>query len=115
MIVGKRIGHQESAAGKEGALGRFPRRLDVLDVPETVTLVKGYIHPQLLHVLADDGLGGDDPREDPFAETVDNPEAVDELFKLATEEASGGFPEWLLDMAKNQEDAPGCTDLAARA
>ena len=54
---------------------------------------------------------------DPFAENVadGNPEAVDELFGLAKKDAEGGFPDWLVDLAKRQADAPGCSDLAARA
>jgi len=40
---------------------------------------------------------------------------VDHLFTLAKEDAGGGFPEWLVDIARNQADAPGCSDLAARA
>lgn len=54
---------------------------------------------------------------DPFAENVaaDNQDVVDELFGKAAEDAVGGFPDWLLEVAKNQADAPGCSDLAARA
>ncbi len=54
--------------------------------------------------------------EDPFAQNVaeDNPEVARELFRTAEEDAAGGFPEWLLDLARNQADAPGCSDIAAR-
>jgi hypothetical protein len=62
----------------------------------------------LLHDLA---------AEDPFAANVgdEHPDVVNKLFALAVEDAVGGFPEWLLDLARNQADAPGCSDLAARA
>ena len=56
---------------------------------------------------------------DPFARNVagENPDVAKELFALAVAEADakGGFPEWLLNMARDQTDAPGCSDLAARA
>ncbi len=44
----------------------------------------------------------------------DNPEVVQELFAKAVEDAGGGFPDYLMAIAKNQKDAPGCSDLAAR-
>jgi len=44
-----------------------------------------------------------------------HPDVVNELFALAVADARGGFPEWLLELARNQADAPGCSDLAARA
>lgn len=52
----------------------------------------------------------------PFARSVARkyPEMVKSLFALAQEDARGGFPDWLLDLAKRQADAPGCSDLAAR-
>ena len=54
---------------------------------------------------------------DPFATNVarEHPDIVDELFARALEDAGGSYPEWLLDLARNQADAPGCSDLAARA
>ncbi len=54
---------------------------------------------------------------DPFAVNAaqDNPEAVNELFALARADASGGFPEWILELARSQKDAPGCSEVAARA
>jgi len=53
----------------------------------------------------------------PFARNVadENPDVVNQLFALAKEDAGGGFPEWILDLARRQADAPGCSDLAARA
>jgi len=53
---------------------------------------------------------------DPFAANVarENPDVVKELFAKAEKDASGGFPGWLVDLAKRQADAPGCSDLAAR-
>jgi len=54
---------------------------------------------------------------DPFAKNAadENTQAVNELFALAKADATGGFPEWLLELARSQKDAPGCSDLAARA
>ena len=56
-------------------------------------------------------------QEDPFAVNAarDNHGTVNELFALAKADAVGGFPEWILELARSQEDAPGCSDLAARA
>ena len=53
---------------------------------------------------------------DPFARNLaqDQPNVVRDLFSLAKQDATGGFPEWLLELARNQADAPGCSDLAAR-
>jgi len=54
--------------------------------------------------------------DDPFARNVgdEHPDVVNALFAQAVEDAGGGFPDWLLDLARNQADAPGCSDLAAR-
>ncbi len=54
---------------------------------------------------------------EPFAANVaeGHPDVVNELFALAVEDAGGEFPEWLLDLARRQADAPGCSDLVARA
>jgi arylsulfatase A-like enzyme len=54
---------------------------------------------------------------EPFGANVAdaNPRVVDELFALARRDAGGSFPNWLLELARQQEDAPGCSDLAARA
>jgi arylsulfatase A-like enzyme len=54
---------------------------------------------------------------DPFAQNVaaDHPDVVGELFALAKADARGGFPDWLIDLAEQEADAPGCSDLAARA
>ncbi|MEA3345044.1 MAG: sulfatase [Chloroflexota bacterium] len=54
--------------------------------------------------------------DDPFARNVgdEHPDLVNELFAQAVEDAGGGFPDWLLDLARNQADAPGCSELAAR-
>jgi len=54
---------------------------------------------------------------EPFAKNVagENVETVNRLFALAKADAVGGFPEWILELARNQKDAPGCSDLAARA
>lgn len=42
------------------------------------------------------------------------PKIVDKLFSLAVKDATGGFPEYLLELARKEKDAPGCSDLAAR-
>jgi len=36
------------------------------------------------------------------------------LFEQALADAGGSFPDWLIEMAQKQADAPGCSDLAAR-
>jgi arylsulfatase A-like enzyme len=55
--------------------------------------------------------------DDPFAQNVadEHPDAVNDLFAQAVEDAGGGFPDWLLELARNQADAPGCSALVARA
>jgi hypothetical protein len=52
----------------------------------------------------------------PFAQSVarENPDIVRDLFAKAATDAHGAFPIWLIDLAKRQADAPGCSDLAAR-
>ncbi len=54
---------------------------------------------------------------EPFGKNVagENAAAVNELFALAKADATGGFPEWILELARSQKDAPGCSDLVARA
>jgi len=53
---------------------------------------------------------------DPYAQNVarEHRDVVKELFAVAEQDAGGSFPEWLLELARNQADAPGCSDLAAR-
>ena len=53
---------------------------------------------------------------EPFAKNVarENVETVNRLFALAKADAVGGFPDWILELARSQKDAPGCSDLAAR-
>ena len=60
-----------------------------------------------LHDLAED---------DPFFENVAaaNPDVVDALFAIAVEDAQGSFPEWILELAAAEQDAPGCSLMAAR-
>jgi len=55
-------------------------------------------------------------RGDPFVRSVadENPDIVQALFAQARDDARGGFPDWLLAVARNRADAPGCSDLAAR-
>ncbi|MBN1807737.1 MAG: sulfatase [Planctomycetes bacterium] len=66
-----------------------------------------------------DGTGvllHDRTAKDPFAANVadDNGNVVEDLWNRAVEDAGGDFPEWLLELARKQMDAPGCSDLAAR-
>ncbi len=43
-----------------------------------------------------------------------SPEVVRELFQKAVDDAGGRYPDYLLAIARNQKDAPGCSALAAR-
>ena len=62
-------------------------------------------------------------RKEPFLMSVKEPtsplrltpEPGEVLFAMAEKDARNGFPDWLIALAKNQADAPGCSDLAARA
>jgi arylsulfatase A-like enzyme len=53
---------------------------------------------------------------EPFARNSadEHPDVVAALFKQALADAGGQFPEWLVQLAKNEADAPGCSLLAAR-
>ena len=53
----------------------------------------------------------------PFGRNVasEYPNVVDELVAQAEEDAGGSFPGWIVELAQNQADAPGCSALAARA
>jgi arylsulfatase A-like enzyme len=55
--------------------------------------------------------------EDPFAANVadDHTDVVNQLFAAAKDDAGGSFPEWLLNLAADEADAPGCSDLTALA
>jgi arylsulfatase A-like enzyme len=52
----------------------------------------------------------------PFAENVAQKhlDITNRLFAQAKEDAGGSFPDWLVELATKQVDAPGCSDLAAR-
>ncbi|MCD6415237.1 MAG: sulfatase [Planctomycetes bacterium] len=54
--------------------------------------------------------------ESPYERNLagENPELVAQLFAVAVEDAGGGYPEYLMELARNQKDAPGCSALAAR-
>jgi len=52
------------------------------------------------------------PREKNVAD--DNQAVVQRLFRLAVDDARGGFPDYLMELARTQTDAPGCSELAAR-
>jgi arylsulfatase A-like enzyme len=53
----------------------------------------------------------------PFANNVaeGNSQVIDRLFAFAKADAGGSFPDWLINLAKNEADAPGCSDLVARS
>jgi arylsulfatase A-like enzyme len=53
---------------------------------------------------------------DPFESNVadDHPDVVEKLFGKAVQDAGGSFPDWLVELARNLRDAPGCSALAAR-
>jgi arylsulfatase A-like enzyme len=53
---------------------------------------------------------------DPFTENVaqEHLHITSRLFAQAKEDAGGSFPDWLIELARKQADAPGCSDLAAR-
>jgi arylsulfatase A-like enzyme len=52
----------------------------------------------------------------PFEDNVahEEPEVASRLFEVAVEDAGGGFPDWLVTLASEHEDAPGCTALTGR-
>ncbi len=54
--------------------------------------------------------------ESPYERNVagEHADVVERLFGLALEDAGGEFPEYLMELARNQKDAPGCSALAAR-
>jgi arylsulfatase A-like enzyme len=54
--------------------------------------------------------------QQPFEQDLarEQPELVRRLFEVATRDAAGGFPDWLLELAGAEEDSPGCTALTGR-
>ena len=57
-------------------------------------------------------LGAPVPRAKNVAD--DNSGVVQRLFRTAVEDAGGALPEYLMELARTQEDAPGCSQLAVR-
>ena len=57
-------------------------------------------------------LSLDDGREIPDWFTF--PDVAKELFDVACSDAEGGFPDFILDLAERDADAPGCSDLVGR-
>jgi len=55
--------------------------------------------------------------DQPFEKNVadHNADVVSQLFAKAVADANGEFPDFIMEMAKGQADAPGCSALAARA
>jgi arylsulfatase A-like enzyme len=51
---------------------------------------------------------------DPFRENLasENPDHCRRLFEVGAAEARGGFPDFLLELAKSDIDAPGCSPIA---
>lgn len=54
--------------------------------------------------------------KEPFSRNLANehPEVTKKMFAMAVKDAVGGFPDYLIELAEKQKDAPGCSDLAAR-
>jgi hypothetical protein len=52
----------------------------------------------------------------PFERNVadDHPDILNALFRQAKNDAGGEFPGWLVRLAREEADAPGCSSLAAR-
>ncbi|MBN1351560.1 sulfatase [candidate division KSB1 bacterium] len=52
----------------------------------------------------------------PFSKNVadDNLSVANALFETALADGDHNIPEWIYNLAKEQKDAPGCSDLAAR-
>ena len=52
----------------------------------------------------------------PFDTNVadENPEIVRQLFAVAIDDAGGEIPDWVINLADQAEDAPGCSALAVR-
>jgi arylsulfatase A-like enzyme len=57
-------------------------------------------------------LRAEEPRENNLAD--EHPDIVSRMFAQAVNDAQGGFPDYLLELARSQSDAPGCSELAAR-
>ncbi len=89
-----------------------------------VTVAWG-IHPTVItprwwftcSVLGTQCLLYDLERTYPFARNVaeESPNTIRELFEIARADARGSFPDWLLDQARKNSRAPGCSVLAARS
>jgi arylsulfatase A-like enzyme len=101
----------------DDAIGGRPGRRDHATVAwgSAVTVVAG---PWWLNCKVD-GTGAllyNLQAADPFTANAapDHPDVVNGLFALAREDAQGGFPDFLIELACNQADAPGCSDLVAR-
>jgi len=57
-------------------------------------------------------LNADKPFENNVANA--NGDVVRKLFQQGVADAGGEFPDYLVEMAGRQADAPGCSELAAR-
>ena len=54
-----------------------------------------------------------DPRQEKNL-ADEHSDVTDRLFDIALKDAGGTLPEWLVKLAVDLEDAPGCSQLAAR-
>ena len=54
---------------------------------------------------------------EPFVGNVarENADVVSRLFTMAKADARRDFPDWIMELARSQADAPGCSNLVARA
>jgi len=57
-------------------------------------------------------LEAPNPRERNAAD--DRPDVVQRMFQMAMDDAHGGLPDYVMELARSEKDAPGCSELAAR-
>jgi hypothetical protein len=57
-------------------------------------------------------LRASEPRSRNVAD--DNPDVVGRLYNAAMQDAVDGVPDYILELARSEMDAPGCSALAAR-
>ncbi|MGQ9661897.1 MAG: sulfatase [Kiritimatiellia bacterium] len=129
------VQHHDIAALILNAAGvRLPVPLDGIDFYELALAQQGSIRDHVtigwgsaVTVIKDrwwlnckvDGTGVflyDRSSGDAFASNMAdrNPHVVRDLFELALQDAGGSFPAWLIDLARRDADAPGCSMLVAR-
>jgi len=57
-------------------------------------------------------LEAPDPRKKNAAD--DHADVVQRMFQMAMDDAHGGLPDYVMELARSEKDAPGCSELAAR-